>query len=268
MKPLSKRYLKIGKKSESATTWLVDRQCEINIQVASAATVPDGSSGFSLFLASLGICLLVCLCVMLEPPHPWGTALWLLSVIGGPGIIGLLYAIIQGRRAAHKNRLTQEDRRIALENERDSEPLYQRAKLIEKAMFEYKLHCIRYMAWYEAVDEGLREPDEELADRYHTFIVKAHRAIEQALENFFGAVEMCRQQEEFQKSHQELVVEPTSAALTELLARLDQPVGVPRLRILDDPAKSLEEEEAAAELEAFLSDKELAARIDSAASKS
>lgn len=272
MKPLSKRYLKIKAKSQPVTHWLTTRPDKIDTEVAAISAGSDGTGGYLLLVFSLLACFMTLVFGTTPPnsgkPYPWEVVRLFLEIFGGIGVFGLLYAIVQSCRNAPKTRFAQFARRTVLERERDSEPLYQRAKLIEEAVREYTLHCDRYIAWYDVVDEEIKEPNEDLAERYHAFVVKAHGAIEKAIENFVGVVETCRRQEEFQKSHQEIAVEPTSAALSELLARLDQPVEIPQLRILDNPATSLEEEEAAAELEAFLSDKELAARIDSAASKS
>lgn len=272
MKPLSKRYLKIEENAWPVTAWLAERQKKIDTEVASVSVGSDGFDG-----GCLSVVFLIFACgetlIFGTPdhvknpgaPYPWGTVVWFLLVFGGIGITGLVRALVRGSRNASETRYQRENKRCFLETELDNDSFHKRAKLINEAVREYKLHCNRYVAWYEAVDEGLQNLDEELADRYHAFIVKAHGAIEKAIANFTGAVEMSRRQAAFQESHKGLLTEPTGTALTELITRLDQPVEVPRPRILEEPTELLEQEEAAADLESFLGEKDLAAQIDALA---
>ncbi|MFH1973127.1 MAG: hypothetical protein ABIK13_00760 [Patescibacteria group bacterium] len=189
-------------------------------------------------------------------PIPWGP----LSI---PFLIAaclILTGIVTSIREVNRDNEAKRNQTAKLE----TDPLYRQTQLIEEALQDYRKHCNRYVAWYDAVDEGLREPDEELAERYYAFIVKAHDGIAKATENLKATIRLKEGQDAFKARHRHLETEAESTALTELLDRLDEPISAPRVRILDEPCALLEQEDAMAEVNALLDDEVLVAQVDAA----
>jgi hypothetical protein len=145
--------------------------------------------------------------------------------------------------------------RDKLEGEREQDPFYQRAKLIQEALGNYRSHCDRYHAWYELVDRGLEDADERAADRYYAMLERAHAVIKRAVQNFARATERAEEIESFAESHPAIRSEPQSTALNQLIALLDEPMEMPDAPQVKDPRDALEYEDALRELSGELGEK-------------
>jgi len=153
----------------------------------------------------------------------------------------------------HNNRYNEVAKayRIKLERERQSNPMYVRAKTLIEATDNYLIHRDRYMAWCLAVEAGVQEEDKEAAERYLAFLQRAYSVLNRAMINFENLLEL------FARWHgHKTVAEPQDAALSDLLARLDQPTEIPSLPVVPDLRRVLEYEDALVELNEELASQE------------
>ncbi|MEK7516791.1 MAG: hypothetical protein AAB562_04315 [Patescibacteria group bacterium] len=257
---MSSKYLKAWERGGYVSHWLAQRNRELDEVVNKEESDEIGAAvaGVVILVLSLPLVVLTLMFAVDRSGHfHWPKIGWafVLTAVSG------FFLWFAGRKPF--NARTKELRKIKraeLEAERDQDPFYQRARLLEEALRDFRIHCDRYVAWYNAVDEGLQDGDEEAAERYHAFIARAHAMIHRATNNFAHAVELARRQAEYQKAHPELSARTTSTALSDLIARLDQPTEVPTLAGLADPCAALEYEEALAELAFDPDGRELAAK--------
>lgn len=131
--------------------------------------------------------------------------------------------IISGIKAKKATAAMQHAKRTELETDLTSDPLYQRAILIAAACQNFRAHVNKYLAIFEAVATGIIKDDEKATDAYYAFIVRSHRAIRKAEDNF----EHVLRQQEFKSEHPEMTSAPESSSLTDLLRRLDEAVELP-----------------------------------------
>jgi len=142
-------------------------------------------------------------------------------------------------------------RRVELERERQSDPLYVRAKMLIEATDNYLIHWDRYLAYCLGGEAGVQEADEEMAEIYFSFLQMGHGVLTRAMANFENVVEL------FARWHgRKTVAEPQDAALSDLLARLDQPTEIPSLPVVPDLRRVLEYEDALVELNEELASQE------------
>lgn len=172
-------------------------------------------------------------------------------------IVGTTTGIAGYIASGPKSKSIEANKRRELEAERDTEPLYIRAKLILDAIHDYRFHCDKYRAWCAVVSEKLRPADEARADQYHAFISHANDVISKGIKNFLAAAELHKRQLQYTATHPELTAGNHSTALTELVSLLDEPIDAPEMNELIDPVAALDHEENLAELGTGFQDQEL-----------
>ena len=257
MRPLSNRYRKaVSGKSKLVTDWLAESNAVLESQIAAPNEGEERGRAFAgIVSAFASVGLLLSLLYTGDPRsgYKWPAIGW---VFAGLLVVGVAAIVLVARRGREYGEYV----RMRLNELRKSDPLYQRARLIAEAMSAFCAHCDRYAAWYEAVDEGLQPSDEEAADRFLAFLARAAEVIERAIDNFGCATELTRKRAEFVKTHPTAGAAPQSTALSELIARLDEPTEVPNVPALPDAREALEFEEALEELSEELRTRSLPVR--------
>lgn len=151
--------------------------------------------------------------------------------------------------------------------ERKADPLYQRCQLILRAVESYRVHCERYETWQQAANLDLLDRDNKLAVRYQNFIMQAHENLERAISDFLRNAELARVQKEFLEKHQ-LPSGPDDAALSQLMAKVNEPMEIPDATRVLEPRIRLECEQELQEIfDDPLGERELASRMDALAKR-
>lgn len=271
MRHLSVRYDRIFAKTKEITSWATRKDEEAKVQADEAGY---SNSPWPFFAGLTGLSAILLLGVLIwisnpsrPPSYPWdpwpafGT--WVVCC----GFVSLIIWVVMGTAAASKSDVLRAIKRKELEAELNSDPLYVRAKLIAKAMADYKAHCDKYRMWFQAVDEELLQADDALAERYHAFIVRAHDVLVKAADNFQNAKILSERQRSYKARHPELGARPENTALSELIARLNHPVEMPPEVTLTDPRATLEFEEILGDVAKELEGSDLAEQIEEASAK-
>ncbi len=265
MQYLSKKYDDIAKQSGAMDAWMDEKDALVAKLVAQTQTekkvwiagafVASVSSLF--FFASL-------LDAVDQKVFHYPTIGWIavFTLVGGLSFAAISAWVTMGNNA--KRREIAEQR---LHADLNADPLYVRAKLIVQALHDYGVHCAKYRAWFDAVDEGLTKQDDELAARYHAFIDRAYVSLGAALHNFQKVTELTRRQDEYRKTRPELAGKPDGTALGDLLKQLNQPVEMPQEIALADPRASLEFEETLVRVSDEIDGNALTERIEQAAAR-
>lgn len=186
-------------------------------------------------------------------------------------VSGLCYSVIAAVTAiitlsihfGNRSKQRVKDREIV---ELNQDPMYIRAKQIVQAYEEYWFHYNKYQYWYNLVINGYMLADHSLSEQYVAFIERAHSVLMKAIYNFNHVVWLMEQANKLQQASQRTVPD---TSLSELIAKLDESVEVPKLPLPNtiDPSRALEYDEALRELDGFLEGKELANKIDRAVQK-
>ena len=245
VKYMSAQYRRVLTRAQSVRGWLKASDGVIEKAVNAEAVTPPLSTAFGVVAAICGFGVIVCLMFASQPEASWPTIGW--YFLGGLG--GILGAMLFGRPAIREMAWLRREKRKELEGVRRLDPIFQRAQLMLQAIDQFRFYCDRYEAWFKAVDEGLQEPDEAAADRYHDFLVRTSTGLDRAISNFDQAVALEARRQQYAQEHPALVAASEGAALTELMSLLDQPVELPSETVgLLEPARALEHEEALSEL--------------------
>jgi len=271
MRHLSARYDRIFAKSQEITSWATRKDDEADKE---AKKEWDTDSLWPVAAVATGLFAILLLGVLIwmsnpsKPPHsPWdqwpafGT--WVVCF----GLVSLVAWIKTGIDAVPKSDVLRAEKRQELEKELNSDPLYVRAKLISKAMADYKAHCDKYRMWFQAVDEELLPADDALAERYHAFIVRAHDVLEKAMGNFQNAKALSERQRSYKELHPELGTKPENTALSQLISQLNHPVEMAPEVALTDPRATLEFEQILGDVAKELEGSDLAGQIEEASAK-
>lgn len=240
-KALLSRFRETIRKSQHAKRWLDEEGGVLkNMLLDTAVPAALWGSVCATFVGSGIVCLITAMAVAggpNQPSGPWPPLGWFFV---STMVIGLATWIVFGTRTYGRS----EELRSAKRKERMQDPLWERADLIVQAARELSVHCDRYEAWQS--DEELREPDEELASRYQSFLTAAYKGLDAAINDFINATTLARRQVAYIKAHPALG-ETQSKYLSELMTLLNHPLGLPAVLDLVDARETLDAEEAFAQ---------------------
>jgi hypothetical protein len=243
MKYLSNRFDEIVKQNTvNVHDWAYEREWKIGNELSYMK--PDYSLSGCGMLSSFSLGLLALMAASSSPASWSPFVMWTLcscAFVFAASALLFALAFLQFSRL-------QQARKTELWARLKQDPLYARAKLIEKAVGDYRTHCSKYRAWLQAVDRGLAAADEELAERYYAFLSRANGVLAGTIQQFRNATKLHERQRQYVQEHPEIATSPEDTGLSDLMSQLNQPVELPRDLGLIDPHRSLAYEEALAKL--------------------
>lgn len=195
----------------------------------------------------LAVSAVAALCMTCSIFDKGSLAHWWLAAPLGCFMVGLVMRHIGRKTSDEATKIL----RAELDRERQSDPMYVRAKTLIEATKNYLIHRDRYLACYLGAEAGVQEVDEETAEIYFSFLQTGHGVLRRAMENFENVYELTARWQ-----GRKTVAEPQDAALSDLLARLDQPTEIPSLPVVPDLRRVLEYEDALVELNEELASQE------------
>lgn len=248
MRALPKKFYRLTNDAKSARQW---RDAKQQVLEAAVETTKSELTGLGAFVgfgsAIISIILLLDCLIVAAPANNHGEFTWpsfgnWTFLIGGMGIvIGIGLGLAGSNATANLRDRTRRQR----ETELKGNALFVRAERICRAVKDFAVHCDRYQAWRQQVDEELMEEDTEATTRYRTFLERAHETLTAAIENFTVVAERVRREEAYVAAHPELNAGDSGTSLTLLLEELKADVVKPELPVaIADPTQALAHEEA------------------------
>lgn len=253
MRALPKKFIAITADATPVRDWRKAKQIEISRAVERV----ESKLANAAFACGLGFTLLLLFTLFGvlaseggDGEIHWSAFLTWMSVIMGIDLVAVLgFAIGNGVHTETLRARTRE----RLEREAKANPLVARAELLVRATQDFTIHCDRYRAWRQQVEEELIMEDAEAAERYFAFLDHAYEVITRAIANFVAVAERVRREEAYLKEHPELRESDAGTGLTLLLDELRADIEQPEIPgTILNPTRALAHEEALAEIVADL----------------
>lgn len=172
------------------------------------------------------------------------------DALGKTGIADVLTVMVFVGTALTVAGYVLEQRRVKqsrMEDSRSKDPLRARAETILRGIENFKAHCDKYRDFFDSVDQGVREPDDALAERYYEFIANAHDALERAITDFENIQALAIRRKQYLERHPG-AANPMDSSLSDICAQLGQPIRVPPEFVTSDCEATLEYEQTLAGL--------------------
>jgi len=171
--------------------------------------------------------------------YQWPSWGWISAVIAVAGLgLGSILTIL----VSPAGKQLEEAKRRELMADLKTNPLCQRATLIDRAMEEYERQWTRYEEWFARVDDGIESADETASAIYWNFLVRANAGLSGAIENFWRAVKTDRRNKKYLEKHPEERERIETESLSLLLEELNVPVELPPEHVFN-PTGVLQAEE-------------------------